>query len=105
MIAYTGLHERSGHVNGKRSWISTDNVTAVWYNPPANEWIFGTVEDIGKELGLVHSVNNEENIACPHEVKLDEWKWFVNDTWYEGESNEIQVNCQSKGSILLIMIL
>ena len=96
MIGYAGLYERSNHVNSKRSWISTDNVTAIWYNPPSNDWVFGTVENIGKDLGLIHSNYNEENIACPHEVPLDKWSWYSNHglgSWLRATGGEIHVKC------------
>ena len=41
---YVGLYEKSDNVNGKLSWTSTNKVTAIWYNKPSSDWVFGTVE-------------------------------------------------------------
>ena len=83
-------------MNGKRTWVSTDNVTAIWYNPPARDWVFGTVANIGKDMGLVHSNYNEENIVCPHDVPHDRWKWYSNHglgSWITASAGEIHVKC------------
>ena len=85
-------------VNGKRSWISTNEMTAIWYNPSAIDWMFGSVENIGKNVGLIHSDYNDENSVCPQDVPLNKWKWYSNKTWHTANGSDIQIQCQNKGN-------
>ena len=59
--------------------------------------MFGSVENIGKNVGLIHSDYNEKNVACPQEVPLNKWKWYSNETWHKANGSDIQVQCQNKG--------
>ena len=100
------MYEKSDDVNDKQSWISTNKVTAIWYNPPSSDWVFGTVENLGKDLGLIHSDYNNENVTCPQEVPLDKWKLYSNNTMSDDSSEfitnegEIQIQCGRKNESL-----
>ena len=84
------MYEKSDNVNGKLSWTSTSKVTAIWYNQPSSDWVFGAVENIGKDLGLIHSDYNIENVTCPQEVPLNKWKWYLNQTVSNDESESVK---------------
>ena len=96
--AYAGVYKESGQINGKRSFTSIDNVTAIWYNPPARDWLFGSVEYIGQNLGLIHSDYNDVKTVCPQEIPFDKWKWYSNETWFRSNQSEIQLQCGKKST-------
>ena len=99
---YASVYEKSDIVNDKQSWISTNKETAIWYNPPSSDWMFGTIENIGKDLGIIHSDYNKENVTCPQEIPLDKWKWYLNNTMSDDNSDsfenggEIHIQCGMK---------
>ena len=99
------MYKESDQVNGKRSFTSTDNTTAIWYNPPATDWVFGTVQNLGKDIGLIHSEYDDEKTVCPQEIPFNQWKWYSMDsigTWSRPIGNQFQIQCGKKLYTILI---
>ena len=60
-----GTYEESVTVNGKTSWISTVNNTAIWYVPQFKEWAIGSALEIGTNWRGISSIGASE-WDCPH---------------------------------------
>ena len=61
--------------------------------------MFGSVENIGKDVGLIHSEYDDEKSVCPQEVPFEQWKWYSLDsmgTWSRPSGNQFQIQCGKK---------
>ena len=86
-----GIYQRAGKVNGKTSWISSNN-NALWYNPPVGDWFIGDVEDLGNNTGYITSTGHQGRSSCPYNVSKDAWDYW-NHTWISAEANDVSIDC------------
>ena len=86
-----GNYQRAGKVNGKSSWISSSN-TALWYNTVSDDWMIGSVADLGTGTGGISSTGNQGMSSCPYNVPLNAWMYW-NDGWIIGDANDIRIEC------------
>ena len=55
-------------MNGKTSWIPSDNNTALWYNAASDDWMIGSLGDLGTDYGYIGSTGNQGRSSCPYNV-------------------------------------
>ena len=99
-----GTYEESATVNGKTSWISTDNNMAIWYVPQFKEWAIGSALEIGTNWRGISSTGASE-WDCPHLVPSSPemglfWGYFNDAGWVTANFGDISVQCNmdSEGS-------
>ena len=94
-----GTYEESVTVNGKTSWISTVNNTAIWYVPQFKEWAIGSALQIGTNWRGISSTGASE-WDCPHLVPNSSWGYFNDAGWVTANFGDISVQChmESEGS-------
>ena len=66
-----GKYERSSDVNGKPSYKNDDN--AIWYSKENNNWMVGTIDDIGGINGFVYARDDFGGLTD----KKNLWKYSV----------------------------
>ena len=87
------MYEKSRTVNGKPSWKS--DINAIWFSTKTNDWIIGSLENIGTSRGGISSDDNVVHF-CPQQVPKDEWTYFKNG-WQEAGEGDVTFECQDKG--------
>ena len=87
-----GIYQRAEKVNGKTSWILSSNSNALWYNPPSEDWLIGTLDDLGYNIGGISSYGNQERSSCPYNIPNDAWEYW-NDAWIIADANDISIEC------------
>ena len=87
-----GIYQRAGKVNGKTSWISSSN-TALWYNAAANDWMIGSVDNLGSITGGISSTGKQGISSCPYNVPNDAWKYAGNSVWVIADANDVSIVC------------
>ena len=93
-----GIYQRAGKVNGKKSWISSSNNNALWYNAAPEDWIIGSLDDLGANLGLIASNGNQGISSCPYNVPNDAWEYW-NDAWIIADDNDVSIKCLTGNDI------
>ena len=86
-----GIYQRAGKVNGKTSWISSSN-NALWYNPASDDWMIGSVDNLGSVTGGISSTGNQGQSSCPYNVANDVWQ-YLNDGWIIADANDVSIEC------------
>ena len=86
-----GIYQRAGKVNGKTSWISSIN-TALWYNVGSDDWMIGSVDNLGSDTGGIASTGNQGISSCPYNVANDVWQ-YLNDGWIIADANDVSIEC------------
>ena len=94
-----GIYQRAEKVNGKRSWISSNNINAIWYDTDAygsisDDWIIGLLDGLGGNFGHIASTGNQGISSCPYNVSMDAWK-YVNTGWIIADANDVIIECLS----------
>jgi hypothetical protein len=89
-----GIYQRAGKVNGKTSWISFSS-HALWYNAAANDWMIGSVDDLGTDFGFISSTGSQGRSSCPYNVPNDAWKYWITDinVWTDADANDVSLEC------------
>ena len=90
-----GIYQRSGKVNGKTSWISSSS-TVLWYNPgPNNNWVIGSVGNLGTNIGHIASTGAQGRSSCPYNVPNDAWEYANHDigSWIIADANDVSIEC------------
>jgi hypothetical protein len=87
-----GIYQRAGKVNGKTSWISSSNNNALWYNAAPEDWIIGSLDDLGANLGSITSNGNQGRSSCPYSVPNDAWEYW-NDAWIIADATDVSIEC------------
>ena len=88
-----GIYQRAGKVNGKTSWISTTNNNALWYGAlPANDWMIGSLDDLGSNFAGISSRENQGISSCPYNVPNDAWM-YSNNGWKIADANDVSIKC------------
>ena len=87
-----GIYQRAGKVNGKTSWISSIN-TALWYNVGSDDWMIGSVDNLGSGTGGISSTGNQGQSSCPYNVSNDAWKYVDNNDWIIVDANDVSIEC------------
>ena len=87
-----GIYQRAGKVNAKTSWISTSNNYALWYDAPADDWLIGSVDNLGTSTGVIASTGNQGISSCPYNVPNDAWM-YSNDGWIIADANDVSIEC------------
>ena len=93
-----GIYQRAEKVNGKTSWILSSNSNALWYNPPSEDWIIGSLDDLGTSTGGVASNGNLGISSCPYNVSEDAWKYSDNG-WIIADANDVSIECLTGNDI------
>ena len=86
-----GIYQRAEKVNGKTSWISSSN-TALWYNAGPDDWMIGSVDNLGSGTGGISSIGNQGISSCPYNVPNDAWK-YSNNGWIIADADDISIEC------------
>ena len=86
-----GIYQRAGKVNGKTSWMISSNA-ALWYNPPSNDWLIGSVNNLGFSMGGIQSTGNQGSSSCPYNVPNDAWQYW-NNGWNIADANDVSIEC------------
>ena len=93
-----GIFEISSKlVNGKNSWISTNQ--AIWYVPNSKFWCIGNLNAIGTETcGVASKLGlNEDVLDCVYDVPKNGWEYQKNGIgWLEANSNDVEFDCKDK---------
>ena len=94
-----GIYQRAEKVNGKRSWISSNNINAIWYDTDAHgsisdDWIIGSLGGLGGNSGGIASTGNQGMSSCPYNVSMDAWK-YSNSGWIIAGANDVSIECLS----------
>ena len=85
-----GIYQRADKVNGKTSWISSNN-GALWYH---DDWIIGSVDDIGTIYCSIGSTGNQGISSCPYNVPSDAWEYGDNyNNWIIADANDVSIEC------------
>ena len=92
-----GIYQRAEKVNGKRSWISSNNINAIWYDTGAygsisGDWIIGLLGGLGGNSGRIASTGNQGMSSCPYNVSMDAWK-YSNNGWTIADANDVSIEC------------
>ena len=87
-----GIYQRAGKVNGKTSWISSSN-TALWYNPASDDWMIGSVENLGTDTGSIASTGDQGRSSCPYNVPNDAWQYGLDGSWNIADANDVSIEC------------
>ena len=90
-----GTYQESVTVNGKTSWISTVNNTAIWYVPQFKEWAIGAALQIGTNWRGISSTGASE-WDCPNLVPNSNWGYFNDAGWVTASFGDILVQCSMK---------
>ena len=85
-------------MNGKTSWISSSNRSALWYNPTSEDWLIGKLDNLGANSGYIASNGNQGISSCPYNVTKDAWKYW-NDAWIIADTNDISIECLTGNDI------
>ena len=88
-----GIYQRAGKVNGKTSWISSSNNNALWYNTASDDWMIGSLDDLGANFGGISSTGNQGRSSCPYNVPNDAWKYAGNGAWQIADANDVSIEC------------
>ena len=78
----------SSMINGKASWTSESN--GIWFFQ--RFWIFGSLDDIGTDIGGIFSNNINK---CPFLLQSEELYYYnySSDQWIQSVGDEINVDC------------
>ena len=89
-----GNYQRAGKVNGKTSWISSSN-TALWYNAASDDWMIGSVDILGMNIGGISSTGSQGISSCPYNVPNDAWEYanFEIGSWIIADANDVSIEC------------
>ena len=88
-----GIYQRAGKVNGKTSWISSSNTpTALWYNAEHDDWLIGSVDNLGTSIGGISSNGAQGRSSCPYHVPNDAWDYW-NNGWIIANANDVSIEC------------
>ena len=87
-----GIYQRAGKVNGKTSWISSSN-TALWYNAGSDDWMIGSVDNLGSGTGGISSTGNQGRSSCPYNVQNDAWEYSNYNGWNIADANDVSIEC------------
>ena len=87
-----GIYQRAGKVNGKTSWISSNNNTALWYNAASDDWLIGTFGDLGTTTGGISSDGDQGRSSCPYNVPQDAWL-YSNNGWTIADADDVSIEC------------
>ena len=99
-----GIYQRAEKVNGKTSWISS-NSEALWYNAVSDDWVIGSVENLGANIGGITSNVNQRK-SCPYNVPNDAWKYVANSSWIIADANDVSIECLTDfGNLGIYMFL
>ena len=100
-----GIYQRAEKVNGKRSWISSNNINAIWYDTDAygsisDDWIIGSLGELGGNSGGIASTGNQGMSSCPYNVSMDAWKYetyklLTFNGWKIAGANDVSIECLS----------
>ena len=93
-----GIYQRAGKVNGKTSWISSSNNNALWYNPPSEDWLIGSLDDLGTSYGGIASNGDQGRSSCPYSVPNDAWEYW-NDAWIIADTADVSIECLTGNDI------
>ena len=88
-----GIYQRAGKVNGKTSWISSNNNNALWYNAAANDWMIGPLGYLGTIYGGISSTGEQGRSSCPYNVPQDAWYYLANGTWTIADADDVRIEC------------
>ena len=98
-----GIYQRAEKVNGKTSWISSNNISAIWYDTDehgtiSDDWIIGPLGELGGNSGGLASTGNQGMSSCPYNVPMDAWKYSIpNNGWTIADANDVSIECLTKG--------
>ena len=88
-----GIYQRAGKVDGKTSWISSNNDTALWYYAAANDWLIGILGWLGTNIGYIASTGNPGRSSCPYNVPQDAWLYGGNSGWVTADADDVSIEC------------
>ena len=98
-----GIYQKAEKVNGKTSWISSNNINAIWYDTDAygsisDDWIIGSLGELGGNSGGLASTGNQGMSSCPYNISMDAWKYAIpNNGWTIADANDVSIECLTKG--------
>ena len=100
-----GIYQRAEKVNAQTSWISSSN-TALWFNYRTNDWMIGSLDDLGANSGGISSAGNQGRSSCPYNVPNDAWKYVANSSWIIADANDVSIECLTDfGNLGIYMFL
>ena len=92
-----GIYQKAEKVNGKTSWISSNNINAIWYADAygsiSDDWIIGSLSGLGGNSGKIASTGNHGMSSCPYNVSMDAWKYKKNNGWIIADANDVTTEC------------
>ena len=97
---FQGIYQRAGKVNGKTSWISSSN-TALWYNAGSDDWMIGSVDNLGSGTGGISSTGAQGRSSCPYDVPNYAWEYW-NNGWIIADANDVSIECLSGNHSFLV---
>ena len=80
-------------MDGKTSWISSNNNTALWYNAASDDWMIGSLGDLGTDIGGIASTGRQGRSSCPYNVPQDAWEYWANGAWTTASADDVSIEC------------
>ena len=88
-----GIYQKGQNINGKTSWISSYNNTALWYNVVADNWLIGSLGNLGTTFGGISSTGDQGRSSCPYSVPQDSWLYGANSGWVTADADDVSIEC------------
>ena len=79
-------------MNVKIFWVSSSNNNALWYNAASDDWMIGSVDDVGASFGFISSTGDQGISSCPYNFPNDNWM-YGNDGWIIADANDVSIEC------------
>ena len=82
-------------MNLKIFWVSSSNNNALWYNAASDDWMIGSVDNLGTAFGGISSTGNQGRSSCPYNVPNDAWEYWNSDigSWIIADANDVSIEC------------
>ena len=88
-----GTYNLSETVNGKQSWVSISESTAIWYDQTFKAWHVGALSKIGTSKSFFFTKDRDDD--CPQQVPNGMWKYYVGGQEVKARSSDINVHCDN----------
>ena len=88
-VSRQGIYQKSEKINGRTTWISSNNKYRLWYY--GKTWV---ITDVVVNGGYITSNDIGHNFNCPFDVPSNAWLYGSGGgEWLLADSNDIIVEC------------
>ena len=83
-------YQSATNVNGKPSW--KNDLYAIWYIQSGNNWLIGSLSEIGNDEAFIFASNNFSGITDND----NPWLYWNENAWtFPSDPNDIQIACMN----------